>query len=90
MELSERSKAMNEGRTEIYLNNPVQQKPNCVLKYLSVKNYQGIKSLIIDNLPNDAQWIFLTGENGFGKTATKMCEKTYAPDIPNTIGPKMF
>jgi predicted ATPase len=69
MELSERSKAMNEGRTEIYLNSPVQQKPSCVLKYLSVKNYQGIKSLIIDNLPNDAQWIFLTGENGFGKTS---------------------
>jgi AAA15 family ATPase/GTPase len=69
MELGEKSKAMNSGRSEIYLNDTVQQSPWCVLKYLSVKNYQGIKSLVIDNLPNDAQWIFLTGENGFGKTS---------------------
>jgi hypothetical protein len=38
------------------------------LKRLFVSNYLGIEKLIIEDLPTDAQWIFLTGENGFGKT----------------------
>jgi predicted ATP-binding protein involved in virulence len=41
----------------------------CALKSLSVKNFQGIKELSIDDLPLHARWIFLTGENGFGKTS---------------------
>lgn len=32
-----------------------------------IKNFQGIH-LIQENLPFNAPWIFLTGENGFGKT----------------------
>ncbi|MCB1192135.1 MAG: AAA family ATPase [Leptospiraceae bacterium] len=35
----------------------------------TVENYQGIKSTSLRNLPNKANWIFLTGENGFGKTS---------------------
>lgn len=69
MALTELNKATNEGHKELYLNATLRRRPDCILKYLSVKNYQGIKSLTIDNLPNDAQWIFLTGENGFGKTS---------------------
>jgi len=38
------------------------------LKQIRVKNYRGIIEAGISNLPVDAQWIFLTGENGFGKT----------------------
>ncbi len=39
------------------------------LSRLEVIDYQGIKHLMIENLPMDKPWIFLTGENGFGKTS---------------------
>ena len=61
--------ALNESFIKRYLNTKIKRQKTSVLKYLKVENYQGIKSLIINNLPNDAQWIFLTGENGFGKTS---------------------
>lgn len=35
----------------------------------SIRTFQGIKKLSIDNIPLNTQWIFLTGENGFGKTS---------------------
>ena len=57
------------GYSKLYLNNKTKKERTGILKYLKVTNYQGIKSLTIDNLPNDAQWIFLTGENGYGKTS---------------------
>lgn len=41
--------------------------PYC-LKSLLVSNFQGIKHADIDNLPVDTQWVFLVGENGFGKS----------------------
>ena len=42
--------------------------------FLGVSNYQGIKNLVSEDtegegIKPDAQWIFLTGENGFGKTS---------------------
>ena len=39
------------------------------LKSFHVKNHRGIIDTQIDNIPPDTQWIFLTGENGFGKTS---------------------
>jgi predicted ATP-binding protein involved in virulence len=39
------------------------------LKSFHIKNYQGIIDTQIDDIPADTQWIFLTGENGFGKTS---------------------
>jgi predicted ATP-binding protein involved in virulence len=39
------------------------------LKSFHIKNYRGIKNTKVDNIPPDTQWIFLTGENGFGKTS---------------------
>jgi energy-coupling factor transporter ATP-binding protein EcfA2 len=36
---------------------------------LEVIDFQGITNLVIEHLPADKQWIFLTGENGFGKTS---------------------
>ncbi len=36
---------------------------------LSITKFQGIKQLDIKNILADTQWIFLTGENGFGKTS---------------------
>ncbi|AXE18954.1 hypothetical protein DR864_14945 [Runella rosea] len=41
--------------------------PYC-LQRLSVENFQGIKHATIENLPVDTQWVFLVGENGFGKS----------------------
>jgi AAA15 family ATPase/GTPase len=39
------------------------------LKNLTVKLFSGINDLSFGELPNDTQWIFLTGENGSGKTS---------------------
>ena len=39
------------------------------LKSFHIKNYRGIIDTQIDDIPPDTQWIFLTGENGFGKTS---------------------
>jgi predicted ATP-binding protein involved in virulence len=47
--------------TETHLNN--------ALSRLYVSNFQGIKEATIENLPLNKRWIFLTGENGFGKTS---------------------
>jgi len=33
-----------------------------------IENFQGMKISEIDQLPTNAQWIFITGENGYGKT----------------------
>lgn len=44
-------------------------KPEYALNYLSIKNFKGIIDASINNLPKGAQWIFLTGENGYGKTS---------------------
>ncbi len=38
------------------------------LNGFQIKNYQGIKETRIDDLPPKPSWIFLTGENSFGKT----------------------
>jgi predicted ATP-binding protein involved in virulence len=45
------------------------QKMPFALKSIQIKHFQGITNLKIDNIPLDAQWIFLTGENSFGKTS---------------------
>lgn len=36
---------------------------------LDIRNYKGIKHAQIDTIPADTHWIFLTGENGFGKSS---------------------
>lgn len=38
------------------------------VKTIAIKNYIGIKDILIENLFVDSKWIFITGENGFGKT----------------------
>lgn len=34
-----------------------------------IQNFKGIKEISIKGLPENTRWIFLTGENGFGKTS---------------------
>jgi predicted ATP-binding protein involved in virulence len=53
---------------KIFLNNKKQALPYS-LNALKVEKFQGIKHLHLQDLPCDAQWIFLVGENGFGKTS---------------------
>ncbi len=38
------------------------------LKSLRVSNFQGIKNVKVEDIPVDCNWIFLVGENGFGKS----------------------
>lgn len=38
------------------------------LKQIEIIDYQGIKKLLLASINVDSQWIFITGENGFGKT----------------------
>ncbi len=38
------------------------------LRRLAIRNYHGIRHIDLE-LPGDAKWIFLSGENAFGKTA---------------------
>lgn len=42
--------------------------PTYSLRSIEIKNFKGIKHAIIEDLPREAKWIFLTGRNGFGKT----------------------
>lgn len=42
--------------------------PKYSLEGFKIRDFQGIKEIDIQNLPQAAPWIFLTGENGFGKT----------------------
>ncbi len=39
------------------------------IKQIHIKNFRGIDEIKLQNIPIDAQWIFLTGENGYGKTS---------------------
>jgi len=41
----------------------------CAIKQIDIANYQGIIKTRISSIPVDTQWIFLTGENSFGKTS---------------------
>jgi len=55
----------------IYFSENIQQinpKP-FALKQIKINNFQGIKNIHLENIPINTQWIFLTGENGFGKTS---------------------
>ncbi len=40
----------------------------CALKQLQIEYYQGIIKTGLSSIPLDSQWLFLTGENSFGKT----------------------
>lgn len=39
------------------------------IKQVHIKAFQSIKDLKIDTIPVDAQWIFITGKNGSGKSS---------------------
>lgn len=43
--------------------------PFYAVQSFKIRNFRGIKSLELEALPANASWIFLTGENGYGKTS---------------------
>lgn len=43
--------------------------PPIALKSFHIKNYYAIIDTKVENIPSGTQWIFLTGENGIGKTS---------------------
>jgi len=53
---------------DIFFNQTSKKMLPCAIKQISIENYQGIIKTNIADIPVDTQWIFLTGENGFGKT----------------------
>ncbi len=53
----------------IYNKNKEENILDVCIKQIQIKDYQGIKNIQISNIPIDTQWIFLTGENGYGKTS---------------------
>lgn len=54
------------------------------LKSFHIKGYRGIIDTQVDNIPPDTQWIFLTGENGFGKTSVLQGITKYINEILNS------
>ncbi|CAA6812688.1 MAG: SMC domain protein [uncultured Aureispira sp.] len=42
--------------------------PSGKLQGINLQNFKGIKKIILNHLPAESSWIFVTGENGFGKT----------------------
>lgn len=41
----------------------------CSLSSIKIKSFNGIINSELTNLPSNAKWIFLTGENGYGKSS---------------------
>jgi KaiC/GvpD/RAD55 family RecA-like ATPase len=60
--------AIKEPSGDKYLDTKKKSPMPCAVKQIQVRNYHGIIDTGI-HLPIDARWIFLTGENAFGKTA---------------------
>jgi len=58
-------KATEDDKQKEFLNRP---KLPFALLGINIENFQGVKSAIIKDLRPDANWIFITGENGYGKT----------------------
>ncbi len=46
---------------------PTSEEPYRLMGF-TIQGFQGIKRTVVETIP-DAQWIFLTGDNGFGKTS---------------------
>ena len=60
---------IKEPSEDIFFNQTEKKALPCAIKQFGIKNYKRIKSAGITGIPADTQWILLTGDNGFGKTA---------------------
>ncbi len=66
--------------------------PEHTLEGFVFKNSDRIKYASIHGLPKEAKWIFLTGENGFGKTSVlrSLAENIYEGYLPEDISEHPF
>lgn len=64
--LKQRNYLMESNKANEFLSKP---KLPFALLGISIENYQGIISTSVNNLRPDAKWIFIMGENGYGKTS---------------------
>lgn len=69
--------------------------PRYCIKSFRFKDFKGIKHAEIKDLPKGAPWIFLTGENGYGKTsilqaisASIASWRTEEENLPSQIKPE--
>lgn len=72
----EKNNIINFCLQKYYQNKTIKEFPYSIRK-ISIEGFQGINDLLIENIAlnadtnmiNDPQWIFITGENGYGKTS---------------------
>lgn len=61
-------KKINESRKDCFISKTKQPFPFCIKRF-AIKNFLCIRDAELDEIPVDCQWVFITGENGDGKTA---------------------
>ena len=67
-EVTEFDRKLKKNATKDFFANKDKILDSCI-KQIHIENYQAIKELNVSDIPIDTQWIFLTGENGYGKTS---------------------
>lgn len=65
--LEERAK-LKESKTKLPRSSLEKNELYFSLKGIDIENFQGIKFAKVEDLRSDAKWIYITGENGYGKT----------------------
>ncbi len=65
----QRNELISEESRNVFIDNDTKNIMPFAIKQVLVENFKGIKHIQVSNIPVDAQWIFLTGENGYGKTS---------------------
>ena len=70
LEQKEQEKAANDKRTEDLSQHHDYSEDALplALRTIEIEKFQGIISAKIESLPTNAHWIYITGENGYGKT----------------------
>jgi len=62
------NKVRAEESEDLFFNEDRKESLPRAIKQIQIENYHSIVKTGIKDIPSDTQWIFLTGENGFGKT----------------------
>lgn len=61
-------KKIKETTDDCYMSKEKRVFPSCIKRF-DIKNFLCIRDTGLDKIPVDCQWVFITGENGDGKTA---------------------
>jgi energy-coupling factor transporter ATP-binding protein EcfA2 len=61
-------KKIKETTDDCYISKEKRAFPFCIKRF-DIKNFLCIRDTVLDKIPVDCQWVFITGENGDGKTA---------------------